>query len=117
MAVRGEPEGLEGGEAMKSDYESRSTGEHVWLHCSRCPECGKPEDTKTVCKHCGHEYLEEGMGLGWGIFWTVAGIALGLWLLFTVMFWVGEQCDGGKRSFLLEVLRWQWEFVSRMRVW
>ena len=29
-----------------------------------CPECGKPEETVTVCKHCKHEYPESEIGFG-----------------------------------------------------
>lgn len=34
-----------------------------------CPECGKEENTVTVCAHCGHKY-EEDAGIGIVIFFN-----------------------------------------------
>ncbi len=81
---------------------------------SRCPECGKPEDIKQVCRHCGHEYSEEGVS-GWWVLWLILGTVAALWLLSTVVYWLLEQ--GFSNPTLLEVLKEQGEFFRGLRIW
>jgi hypothetical protein len=80
---------------------------------SRCPECGKTEDIKQVCRHCGHEYRDEEGSAWWGL-WLIVGI-VGLWALSTVGYWLMEQ-DFSKPT-LLEVLKAQGEFFRGLRIW
>ena len=80
----------------------------------RCPKCGKPEEIVEVCKHCGHEYeYEEDIG----IIAKIISIAILIfvlifiaWFLLTLLFWLVE---GGS---LEEILRGQWEYLSRMSI-
>lgn len=81
----------------------------------RCPECGKEEDLKTVCRHCGHEYEDdEPIGfLGWVIGISILGLIV--WFILTMIFWfVGSLVDGDT---LLDVLKSQWEFISNLKIY
>ena len=84
------------------------------IHSSRCPECGKPEDIKQVCKHCGHEYRDEESS-GWWVLWLILGTIATLWLLFTVGDWLIEQGFG--KPTLLDVLKAQGAFFRGLRIW
>lgn len=61
----------------------------------KCPNCGKPEDIKQVCKHCGHEYPEDDEddeGGGWSTFFGViifiAVIIVICWIFLTFIVWI-----------------------------
>lgn len=84
----------------------------------RCPKCGKEEDIKQVCKHCGYEYEETDNDLsGWSIvFGTLSFIGIGIWLAITIYVWIAES-GASNPSTLIDVLVSQYDFVSRLRVW
>lgn len=74
---------------------------------SHCPECGKQENIKRVCRHCGHEYRDDDVS-GWRMFLFIVGVFFVLWVFLTVGYWLLEQSY--HRLTLLEVLKGQWEF-------
>lgn len=79
-----------------------------------CPECGKPEDIKRVCSHCGHEYKEEPFtkGESWALFFI---IAFALWLLITVGAWL-MSIEFEDDASLLKTLKWQLEYLHNIRL-
>ena len=81
---------------------------------SLCPECGKPEDIKQVCRHCGHEYRDEDSS-GWCVPLVILGMIAVVWLSFTLGFWLLEQ-DFDKPT-LLDVLNAQGAFFRGLRIW
>jgi len=82
----------------------------------RCPNCDKIEDKKEVCKHCGYEYPPDSEPTILLVLAVVAAFIIGIWMLVTLLVWLGENYSGGE-STLLEILRSQWDFVRKLRVW
>lgn len=55
----------------------------------RCPDCGKKESTKKVCRHCGYEYkIESGGNVGWDIFWSMLIIFGCIWFAMVIIYWL-----------------------------
>lgn len=59
-----------------------------------CPNCNKPEDVVTVCKHCGYKYPEDCNDPTWGqiLSWIINGIIIG-WIAVTLFYWLFCQID------------------------
>jgi hypothetical protein len=84
-----------------------------------CPQCGKEEDIKAVCKHCGYEYPDEEDSGSSFPEWLIIPIALvGAWLVLTVGFWVLENAgEYGSAPTFVEVLKSQWAVITQLRIW
>lgn len=79
-----------------------------------CPHCGKPENTVVVCRHCQHEYEEEGGLPAWIV--SVAA-TLFLWGVVTIGFWVLRTfLEGDNAPSLLEIFAWQWRAVKSLKI-
>lgn len=80
----------------------------------RCPECGRLEDVKVLCRHCKYEYPEsESKWTDWAV---PLGSILGfIWLMFTVMFWTLES----RSTTFVDMVVGQFEFVRDLlgRIW
>jgi len=79
---------------------------------ARCPECGKDEDIKTVCAHCGYEYSDESLS-AIEVILVIGIILFGIWLLCTIFYWLVEAND----SSLWGVLKSQWNFIWSLKIW
>jgi uncharacterized protein (DUF983 family) len=81
-----------------------------------CPKCGKGEDARVVCHHCGYEYPEDDMSLTGPEKAVVAIIiVVVIWVVLTLIGWLAVTMadDGGT---LMDVLRGQVEFMKRWRI-
>jgi hypothetical protein len=67
---------------------------------SKCPECGKIEDIKKICRHCGYEYKDTKLTTTESIF-IILTIIFGSYMLITLLYWTMESCT------LLEILKAQ----------
>lgn len=81
-----------------------------------CPKCGKGEDIRPVCHHCGYEYPEDSMSFTWrekAVITIV--IIIAVWVLITLICWlfVTLENDGGT---LMDVLRGWVSFFKRWRI-
>lgn len=77
---------------------------------SRCPKCGREEDIKETCRHCGYEYEEESGG-GFQAFLLVCLIT---YVVITLLYWgiqVASPPFREESKTLLEVIVSQYEFV------
>lgn len=77
-----------------------------------CPNCGKPENIKRVCRHCNYEYLEAKRSFWFRFIFAieaVLGVAFFFWLIVTCFNWL---MDGTP---LLEVLKSQWQAVTNIK--
>jgi len=82
---------------------------------SKCPGCGKPEDIKQVCRHCGREYCEEESCGCLTPILAILIIGAIVWFLFTIGHWLmSQQFD---KLTLLEVLKSQAHFIGGLRLW
>lgn len=84
---------------------------------SHCPECGKVEDIKEVCRHCGHEYKKKDSVMKevciiFGILFLILFFS---WLICTLVFWIGEQKDG--LPTLVDCFKYQLNYLSKLRIW
>jgi hypothetical protein len=77
----------------------------------KCPACGKPEEKKVSCAHCGHEYKDEEEEVSFAAVLGAVGVAT--WALLTLSWW-GVDNSVGHGSTLLEVVQGQWQFVWRL---
>lgn len=82
----------------------------------KCPGCQKDEDTALVCRHCGHEYVEEENPSGWTIFFFI--MAIFLIVAFIAMFcnWLIKidtepKYDRTFVQFMGDCFRYLWEKV------
>lgn len=73
----------------------------------KCPSCGKNEDVKIVCKHCGFEY-EETKNTWRETLSIVVFCAVAVWLFFTLMAWFAT------RDTLVEILVSQFEWITKL---
>lgn len=76
-----------------------------------CPGCGEPEDKKTTCRHCGHEYKRGPSAGSFLIALSAVAIMLvmGMWIGWTMLQWLIP--SEGNPS-LEEVLSGQWEWIQ-----
>ena len=59
----------------------------------KCPSCGKDENTKLVCRHCGYEYTDD--SLRWYHTLIIIGIIiLGISFLILLVFSIFQWIDG-----------------------
>lgn len=77
-----------------------------------CPKCGKEEDIKQVCGHCGYVYPEDDESSNW---WVPIAVIIFIILVFWVL-WTLVQWFGGFEDSLWEVLKMQWRWVSRLKI-
>ena len=77
---------------------------------STCPSCGKNEKTKTVCVHCGHEYVDTDGGVLIPILVILSVIIILMYLTVTVVWWLADGVP------LFQVFRDQWEWVKSVRI-
>ena len=80
---------------------------------SRCPKCGKTEDIKRVCRHCGQEYKDDNSGL----VGVILILLVGAWVVCTVGYWLLEQTSLGPPPTLFDVLKGQVQFFRGLRIW
>jgi len=81
-----------------------------------CPECGRSEDIKRVCRHCGYEYPESSEDFRWyhilaGIVFILLAVVLFCWILWTLIEWLSWSDS------LVDVLKDQWEWLKSIRIW
>lgn len=80
-----------------------------------CPKCGKEENIKTVCAHCGHVYIKKSTSW-WKIPITflvvIFIVVVFLGVLITIVTWLVN----GDIS-LFETLKNQWKWFNELRVW
>ena len=86
----------------------------------KCPKCGKPEERKEVCSHCGYEYEEEDCS-SWDSISVLLIILFCIWFVITLIVWLvqssGVPADSMERVTLLNILKAQWGFISKLRLW
>jgi len=80
-----------------------------------CPQCGRAENKKEVCCHCGYEYKEE--DTPWWVPFVAIGMLIGIvvlvvWFLFTMTEWIF-----GADATLWEILKSQWKSLSGLRIY
>jgi hypothetical protein len=83
---------------------------------STCPECGKVEDIKRVCRHCGYEYkdCDPTTFRDWlGVFVVVVVI----WAGITVLIWLLQTGTERYPATLVRCFECQWEFIKSLKVW
>ncbi len=83
---------------------------------NRCPKCGKPEDIKKVCRHCGAEYREDDL-TGKDILCYFVLFLIVVWIACTLGFWLLEQGSLHGPPTLFEVLKAQVQFFAGLRIW
>lgn len=80
----------------------------------KCPKCGKDEDVKQVCKHCGHEYEDDEPSLK-AMFFIVFGI---LWVATTIIAWITDNATSHypeRDSYsLIEIIVIQFDFIINL---
>ena len=82
-------------------------------HKDKCPECGKPEDIKEVCRHCEYEYPEDYDISWWGITIIILLICFSGYLFGTVIYWLTDY----NNSTLIEIFHGQIDWISNKRLW
>jgi len=83
---------------------------------ARCPKCYKPENIVEMCRNCGHLYDREPMTAkdAWIVGAMIGGmILIVVWIAITGVNWLG----GYEQKTLLEVLRDEWEWLTKLRIW
>ncbi len=78
----------------------------------KCPSCGNNENKIEVCKHCGHEYENN----GYTLIQIIVGIILIIlivWFLVTIMSWLFLSYDNPS---LFEILRNQYEWFKSLKI-
>jgi hypothetical protein len=84
---------------------------------ARCPECGRDEETKTVCVHCGYEYEEEPTTVKEKLLALVVVVVV-LWLIITIVWWLCESVVSfHEPRTLLQIINAQWHWIRSLRVW
>jgi hypothetical protein len=78
----------------------------------RCPSCGELEDIKQVCKHCGHEYIEEENTPVFTIVTLIILLIIGIYILCTICEWF----VWADQKSLLDVVVGHWEFIKSLRI-
>jgi len=78
----------------------------------KCPECGKEENIKQICKHCGYEYPEEEING----FMTFLGIVLIIWLILTIAWWIADNSSLGEKRSLWEIIKVEFEFITSLKI-
>ena len=79
----------------------------------KCPECGKEEDIKQVCKHCGYEYPEEEETNGC---MTALVVMLIIWLVITIIWWIADNNSLGEKRSLWETIKAQYHFITSLKI-
>ena len=81
----------------------------------KCPHCKRVLSVKMTCRECGGEIEEdESEPLGfWGIVTIIGIILFAVWLVGTLMYWLLDWED----SSLIEVLKYQLEWLKSKRIW
>ena len=78
-----------------------------------CPGCGKDEDIKQVCRHCGYEYKNEWSQLSLvEKIVAILGVIIILWLIFTIVTWLFFADDS-----LFEIIKSQYEHIKELRIY
>jgi hypothetical protein len=81
---------------------------------SRCPNCNKEEDVKTVCKHCNFEYPEDDTNIFKLVGIILLCVTVCLWFIATIICWLSLNDNN---SSLFEILASQWNFIINLRLW
>lgn len=81
----------------------------------KCPHCHNPENIKSVCRNCGHEYAEEEGG--WPEWLAILVIVLGVVLVIIIGFIILEWIHGGET--LIFYIKKALGFISALfkRIW
>lgn len=85
---------------------------------NRCPKCERIENKIEVCKHCGHEYEESELTAA-DIILAIVFIAVIVWIVCTVIFWLAQSETTWYRpnpKSLFEVIESQWEWLKNLKV-
>jgi NADH:ubiquinone oxidoreductase subunit C len=82
----------------------------------KCPHCGKTENIKQVCRHCGYEYPEDENSFWFNFIATFCVIYL-FYSAITVIVWLMNLQFENDHQTLTDVLRWQWNFIHQLRLW
>jgi len=81
-----------------------------------CPECGRPENKKIVCRHCDYEYVEEPttrLEISIGVIF----LCIIIWLLVTGIYWFVDNGEFGDHQTLFQIIAGQWEWLKTLRIW
>ena len=81
----------------------------------KCQNCGQNEDKKTVCRHCGSEYVSEPTTWFEKIIFTIIVVFI-LWLGITIIIWFLNNLIGESRT-LWEQIKSSLDLFTSLKLW
>jgi len=90
----------------------------IFLSESHCPECGREEDIKKVCAHCGYRYEEENTGDLKEYVLVFILVVLGASFIGVIVDWlVSDMTLIDRLGDYWEWITSSWEWIASRRIW
>ncbi len=80
---------------------------------SRCPNCKRIENTKTLCRHCDYEYAEDNIPPWQIILASITVAVVFLWVILTAGSWFMDSDS----TTLFQVIADQIHWLRKLRIW